>query len=330
MKTSRTGSIVAFVFSGLFVVAALWLFFNRQYAQDWLAVQSYTPSSEIVAINEKAQFTEKGNFIFYATQPRIASQEVFNKECPRREAASPILGCYTNEDRIYVYNLTNDQLDGMEEVTAVHEMLHAVWYRMSKDEQQKLTTELQAAYEKLNDPELKIRMDYYERTEPGEFANELHAILGTEVSSLSPELEQYYSQYFNRDAVLKLHQQYKAVYDKLTARANSLYASMQTLSSSIQSRSTAYDAAAEQLTADINSFNTRARSGEFSSQSQFNAERTALIRRTAALEAERNSLNKDIATYSTYYDEYQEISKQIELLNDSIDSFKEIEKAPSV
>ena len=330
MKTSRTGTIFAFVFSALFVTAAFWLFFNRQYAQDWISVQNFTPSAAIETINERAKFTEKGRFIFYATNPQVENQESFNKECPRQEPGSPILGCYTNDDRIFVYDITNKQLDGMEEVTAAHEMLHAAWHRATEAERQSLTTQLRAAYQKLGDSELKTRMDYYERTEPGEFVNELHAILGTEVASLDPSLETYYSQYFNRDAVLKLHQQYKSVYDSLYARADSLYTLMQTLSTSIQSRSSSYDAEVTQLSADIASFNKRAGNGVFTSQAQFNAERAALVRRTAALEAERSALNSDIVTYNTYYKEYDSISKQIELLNSSTDSFKEIEQAPSV
>lgn len=330
MKTSRTGSIIAFIVSGVFVVAAIWLFFNRQYAQDWISVQSFTPSSSIAGISERAQFTDKGQFIFYATQPSIENQETFNQQCPRQEAGSPILGCYTTNDRIYVYNITNEQLNGMEEVTAVHEMLHAVWYRTSSEDKERLTAELQAAYEALDDEELKTRMEYYERTEPGEFANELHAILGTEVASLSDSLETYYAQYFNRATVLKFHQQYKAVYTELNRRADALYTTMQTLSTSIQSRSAEYEAAVNQLTSDINSFNARARNDEFSSQSQFNSERAALVRRTASLNADRTRLNEDIVTYNGYYEEYQELSKQIEVLNNSIDSFKEIERAPSV
>lgn len=329
-KTSRTGSAVAFAFSAIFVVVALWVFFNRQLVLDQLSVWSYTPSADISAIGEKVQFTEKGTFVFYATSPTIAQPSDFNKKCPRQEAGSPILGCYTNEDHIYIYDLTNEKLNGMEEVTAAHELLHAVWYRTSDSEKEKLTTQLRAAYDKIDDAELKSRMDYYERTEPGEFTNELHAILGTEVVSLGEPLESYYEQFFSRNAVLKLHQQYSAVYKQLYARADELYAAMQALAITIQSRSVSYDTAVAQLSTDITSFNDRANSNGFSSQSQFNAERTALVRRTAALDTERDTINGQIETYNDYYNEYQDISKQVEVLNDSIDSFKQIDQAPSV
>lgn len=329
-KTSRAGAVTAFLVSALFVAAALWLFFNRQYAIDQVSVWSYQPSSAVATLSQKVKFTDKGKFIFYATKPELESQEAFNKECPRQETGSPILGCYTTDDRIYVYNLTNAQLEGMEEVTAAHEMLHAVWYRTSASDKEKLTTELQAAYEKLDDTELKTRMEYYQRTEPGEFANELHSILGSEKASLGEPLESYYSQFFNRAAVLKLHDQYSGVYKALYDRADTLYANMQSLAATIESTSTAYDAAVKQLSADISSFNTRAQNGGFTSQSQFNSERSALIRRTNALDAQRAAINNDIATYNGYYNEYQAIAKQIEVLNNSIDSFQQIQEAPSV
>lgn len=330
MRTSRTGSLIAFIVSGLFVAAAGWILLNRQYALDQLAVWSYEPSSAVQTIDQKVKFTDKGKFVFFATKPSVESQESFNKECPRQEAGSPILGCYTNDDRIYIYNLTNTQLSGIEEVTATHEMLHAVWYRTSGEDKTKLETELRAAYAKINDSEIKQRMEYYQRTEPGEFVNELHSILGTEIGSLGEPLESYYGKYFNRESVLGLHSQYKAVYTALYDRADKLYTEMDTLATSIQSRSTAYETAVKQYINDVDAFNARASSGNFTSLSQFNSIRSELVSRSNNLDKERQSINNDITTYNNDYNEYQDISKQIEVLNQSLDSFNQIQQAPSV
>jgi len=329
-RTSRTGSLIAFIVSGLFIAAAGWILLNRQYALDQLAVWSYEPSSAVQTIDQKVKFTDKGKFVFFATKPSIESQESFNKECPRQEAGSPILGCYTNDDRIYIYNLTNKQLSGIEEVTATHEMLHAVWYRTSGEDKAKLETELRAAYAKINDSEIKQRMEYYQRTEPGEFVNELHSILGTEIGSLGEPLESYYGKYFNRESVLALHSQYKAVYTALYDRADKLYTEMDTLATSIQSRSTAYETAVKQYINDVDAFNARASSGNFTSLSQFNSIRSELVLRSNNLDRERQSINNDITTYNNNYNEYQDISKQIEVLNQSLDSFNQIQQAPSV
>ncbi len=329
-KTNRVGSIVTFVVSALLIVSALWLYFNRQFVIDTITVWSYQPSETIQAIQSNAEFTDKGRFVFYATQPALEQQDAFNRECPRQEERSPILGCYTNDDRIYIYDLTNERLDGMEEVTAAHEMLHAVWRRMSDAEREKIAAELQTAYEKTDNAALKDRMAYYERTEPGELHNELHSILGTEIASLGEPLESYYGKYFDRSTVLALHAKYSSVYNGLYDRASELYSQMESLASSIESRSAEYQTAVRQYTADIQSFNTRANNGSFSSQNQFNRERAVLVARSAVLNNQRQAVNASITTYNKYYSEYQDIAKQIEVLNESIDSFHQIDQAPSV
>lgn len=330
MSTNKAGTVLSFVVSGVFIVVAIWAVLNRQLIFDQFSVWNYTPSAAIIEIEEKAAFTDDGQFIFYATHPVVAEQSEFNEECPRQEVGNPILGCYTSSDRIYIYELTNDQLAGMKEVTAVHEMLHAVWVRMGESERKEVDTLLRDAYASIEDSELKDRMAYYERTEPGQFTNELHSILGTEVHDLSPALEQYYAKYFDRETILALHDAYSAVYDSLYAQADDLYQKMEALAQSIETRSTQYDADVAQLSSDIDSFNARANSGNFASVSQFNAERASLIARRNALEAERIALNNDIALYNEYYAQYQELAKQIEVLNDSIDSFQDLESVPSV
>ena len=114
---------------------------------------------------------------------------------------------------IALFDVTDPRLDGIEEVVASHEMLHAAWDRMSQGEKDRLTPLLDAAYaEQANNKDLVERMAFYARTEPGEETNELHSILGTEVAHLSPALEKYYSQYFsNRQALVALHVKSNAV-----------------------------------------------------------------------------------------------------------------------
>jgi hypothetical protein len=330
-KSNRIRSSIAFVLSVALIAFAGWLYLNRTFVLDQITVWRYEPSAAISAIDTKVQFTDKGTFTFHATNPEVSKPSDFNTKCPRQESGSPILGCYTSDDRIYVFDITNQQLEGMKEVTAAHEMLHAAWQRMSKGEQSQVGALLSAAYEKNTDLDLKERMAYYQRNEPDALTNELHSILGTEVENLGPELESYYSQYFkDRQIILTLHQKYNDVYKGLYKRADSLYASMQTLSKSIETRSGAYDSSVAQLTTDIDKFNTRANNGDFDSPAQFNAERATLVNRSNQLEAERARINADIAQYGSYYDEYQTLSQQIEGLNNSIDSFKALGETPTV
>lgn len=330
-KHSLRRSLIGGGFSVVILAAAAFLFFNQQFVKDQITVWSYKPNQSIQNLESNIDFTPKGKFYFYAEQPQIENSDTFNKDCQRQEVGNPILGCYL-ASRIYVYDVKNAQLDGIEEVTAAHETLHAVWERMSESDQAKVSVLLEAEYAKLSgDTDLSQRMEYYKRAEPGQFDNELHSILGTEVSSLSPSLEAHYGQYFtDRQKVVAFHTKYAAVFTDLKSRSDSLYAELTTLAASIGARSVTYNNDVQQLSADIAAFNDRANRGDFSSQSQFNSERAALLSRSHQVDADRASITADIDTYNAKYAEYQTISSEIEALNKSIDSIPSLQPTPSV
>lgn len=322
-----TGSTLLTV---LIISAAIWVLLHRQYVWDQITVWTFRPDAAVLAIEDRVNFSDRGAFYFYATQPTIAGSDTFNQDCPRQEVSSPILGCYSN-GRIYIYDVTNEKLDGIEEVTAAHEMLHGVWERLTTYERDKLTTLLDEAYRNIDDPELKERMDYYARTEPGQLYNELHSIIGTERRSLSGKLEDYYSQFFqDRSVIVGLHEKYSRVFANLTNRAETLYDDMTSLGVTITSASTRYNQSIQQLSIDINSFNQRAQSGGFSSVAQFNRERAALIARSNQLENDRATINANITTYNDKYTEYQAIAEELAMLNQSIDSFSQLQDTPTL
>lgn len=329
-KHSRVGTIVSSVLSVTIIVLAGWIFFNRQFVLDQLTVWQFTPSEKVLAVEQRSGMTDKGRFAFYASRPIVAEQSDFNTQCPRHEQKSPIVGCYTTTGQIYIYDVTNAKLDGIEEVTAVHEMLHAVWHRMSNEEQQQLKGKLEAAYAKIDDADLHARMDYYQRAEPGEFANELHSILGSEYKNLGNDLESYYAGYFDRSVILARHDNYNNAYKVLTDESTNLLGGLQELSKSIETRSSAFRAETNQLSADIDSFNRRASAGEFSSVAQFNSERSALASRSNQLEAQRALVNADIEKYNASYEQYKQIASELQSLNDSLDSFHTLNEAPAV
>lgn len=323
-------AITSIIVITIFALAG-WILLNKQFVIDQLSVWSYEESADIAAINERLALNDKGTFYFYASHPEVSPSSSFNFDCPRQEVNNPILGCYTGDGRIYIYDIQDARLDGIEEVTAAHEMLHAAWDRLSSEEQKRVGALLRAAYTSINDPALSERMDYYQRTEPGEFENELHSILGTEVSHLSSELEAYYSQYFDsRGAVVALHDQYSNIFDQLKAQADKLYSELETLNKSIQAATAQYNTDAAQLSADISRFNQRAQDGDFTSITQFNSERAALVARSNQLEQDRQAINASIDVYSNKYDQYQGIAAELEGLNSSLDSFTNLAPSPSL
>jgi hypothetical protein len=330
-KRSINRSVTAGISSLLILGVAGFLFFNQQYVADQITVWSYQPSENVQNIEKRVDFTQKGQFYFYATRPQVDGSDQFNADCPRQEARSPILGCYA-AGRIFIYSVSNQKLDGIEEVTAAHEMLHSAWDRMTLGEKDKIGKLLRKEYQnRTDDTELQERMDYYSRTEPGEFENELHSILGTEEGTLGPELDSYYARYFeDRQKIVALHRQYDSVFHDLKSQSDALYQDLKVVASSIAVRTEQYNQDIRQLSSDIAVFNTKAESNGFSSASDFNRERSRLLARSNQTDVTRESISADIQTYNDKYAQYQAVSSEIDSLNESIDSIKDLQPSPSV
>ena len=281
-------------------------------------VRNYTPSSHISAIEQRVTLTSAGRRIFYATSPEVQDSGQFNGSCHSVERTTAILGCYYR-DRIYLYNVQNSELDGALDVTAAHELLHAAYARLSTFEQHKVDGLVRAAYQKVkNEPTLKRLMEYYKQAEPGAEINELHSILGTTIANLDSELERYYARYFtNRASIVTLNQRYTQVFSELDQQATSLKAKISAEESSLKTETDAYQNELNQLNSDIQSFNQRAVSGDFSSQ-EFYATRSALSGRVASLNSQQNQLNTRISAYNTMIAEYNKLAVRAQQLNQSM------------
>jgi hypothetical protein len=294
---------------------------NRQYIIDTVAVASFQPSAQIMTIANRAHLSKDGRFYFYASRPQIESSSKFNNDCQRKEAKSPILGCY-NGLHIYLFDVTDERLDGIEEVTAAHEMLHAVYDRLGDADKQRIDMLLQQAYDRVKTKELASRMAYYNRAEPGEFNNELHSILPTEFSNLGPDLESYYGKYFsNRDALISLHAKVEKQFNILSTKASTLIKQIDELAISINNSTRQYNQQSTQLSQDIQSFNNRASStGGFSSKAEFESERALLSSRSEQLDLVRQQIEQKILTYKDLLTQLNTINSEAASLNQSLDS----------
>lgn len=309
------------MFAAALVAGSLWLWFERQYVVDAIQYYQYHPTASVEDISERAKLTDSAKFTFYATWPAVESSDAFNQHCERKEANSPILGCYV-ANRIYIFDVTDERLKGIKAVTAAHELLHAEYDRLPDSEKQRLKPLLQTAYEKVATPDLKERMKYYEKTEPGEEFNELHSILGTEFASLGPELEEYYRQYFqDRQAVVELHEKVESVFTDLSKEASQLADQIEQLAHKINDETKQYNQGVEVLNRDVEAFNARAsRAGGFTTQSEFQAARQTLVGRSSELNTLRQQIQADIATYKTLLAKLDSINAQSAKLNQGLDS----------
>lgn len=324
------GAVVSIAISLTIILGAGWLFLNRQFVADQVTVWSFQPSAAVESIEQRIKLTDEGRFYFYVTQPVVAGADSFNVDCPRQEPESPILGCYTM-GKMFIFDIKNSELDGIKEVTAAHEMLHAVWERMSEPEQARLSALLRTAYEQNTNDELASRMAYYERTQPGDFFNELHSILPTEFATLSPELEDHYAAFFqDRQLIVLLNEQYSSVFNSIVDQINGLYDEITTLGANIESDRSVYNDRVNSLDGAIANFNRRADSGNFTTIGQFNNERASLVNQTTNLEVFGSQISANIDRYNTLLAQYEAVALRLESLNRSIDSIADLQQAPSL
>ncbi len=196
------------------VVAALpfVLLWQHQNISDWLRLRGYTPPARIAELTEHTQMTDEGRKLFYVHAPQLNDRTAFNVNCAGFEQTI-VLGCYITHRSIYIFDVEDPRLEGVEEVTSAHEMLHAAYDRLSASEKQAVDRMTKNAFDNLNDERIKKVVASYEERDRTVVSNELHSILATEVRVLPSDLESYYQRYFtNRQAVVAFSEQYEAVF----------------------------------------------------------------------------------------------------------------------
>lgn len=301
-----------------------WLFLNRQFIVDWAAVQQFQASTEISALVAGSGMSKQGEFLYLASKPQLDERSDFNKNCAMRESQSIVLGCYVG-GRIYIFNVTDERIDGIRNVVAAHEMLHAVYERLSNSEREKLDKLLSDQLEKTTDQDILELVKIYDKTEPGQRWNELHSIFATEVRNLSNELETHYRKYFvDRDKTLTSYEKYRQVFADLEKRAEILQGELATKKAEIARRTADYEAEISDLPADVNTFNKKAATtGAFASEAEFQAAREDLIGRQNALDALADSINNLVDNYNQGVSELGVLGIEIDKLNQNLNSQSE-------
>jgi hypothetical protein len=286
---------------------------------DTVQADAFHPSARVQAVNQRLELTSRGTDLLYASHATIEDQEQFNTSCQSSERTAAILGCYYQRN-IYLFNITNSELDGAIEVTAAHEMLHAAYERLNFIERAHVDSLIKAEYQHLmKDPAIAEEMAYYQKAEPGAEINELHSIIGTTVADISPELESYYGQYFQkRSDIVALNEKYNAVFVALNKKAEALQASITAEQPAIKAALEAYNADRQQLETDIDTFNQRAASNGFSSQSSFNVTRNALMARVGEMNARRSAINQRVDNFNAMITELNQLSVRVNEINQSL------------
>jgi Skp family chaperone for outer membrane proteins len=310
---------VSIVAQAVVVAGAGWVVANPRLVSDAVTVHRFDPPLAISALATDADMSERGRFVFYASTPELVPAESFDLYCSRDEPGIGVLGCFTLADaRIYLYDITDADLEPFEIVVAAHEMLHAAWDRLSSDEQSHLEAPLEEAFASLGpNHELVERIASYEEFDPTSRVPELYAILGTEISPLPEVLELHYSDYFvDRSVVVSIWRQIDAIFIDLETELERLSAELEALATQIDAERAATESDAAALEIDISAFNARAEQpGGYSSQSAFERDRDALLARQTALTARIDATNLLIDSYNAVVEEFTALNDQARALN---------------
>jgi uncharacterized protein YdaU (DUF1376 family) len=265
------------------VVAALVLQTQRQPLLDWWHLRGYDAPAAVAKIATEDTMTAKAKQLLYVNHPKITNGSDFTKNCPKGGEKTVVLGCYLgNDGGIYIYAVSDARLNGVEQVTAAHEMLHAAYRRLSTPERTKVDAELMDFYKHdLTDQRIKDTIAAYQKSEPNDVVNEMHSVFGTEVANLPAALTKYYAQYFtDRSVVTGFTASYQA---EFTGR---------------QAQIAAYDTQLSGLKAQIDA-----------NQDILDNQRSALDTQSARMDSERSSgqisaYNADVDTYNAAVNSY--------------------------
>ena len=322
-ETTKKWHLLGWLFLLVLIIAGMVLFLNREWVGDFYRGVTYQPSSEMVRIRGDLELTERGEFLFNAAQPELNGRAEFNEYCLTKNDETAVLGCYTGGN-IYVYDITDQQLAGIRELTTAHELLHAVWARMSEGEKTALVEPLTQTFE-ANQAALGEEIDNYETSQKQE---ELYVRAGTEVKNLPDVLEKHYAEIFkDQDKIVGYYDSYISVFKALEAEMKNLQAEMETMNAEITAKLAEYEQRWGRLNNDIAEFNKCAEeAGCFVSEYDFYSKRAVLMTEQEALNVMYDEINELVETYNSKVEIYNADVLKSEKLNTIINSAAQPQK----
>ena len=282
---------------------------------DTIAANGYEAPEELSKLIEEIDLTDDGMRILKASRPELQEADAFNQNCTVITDGTTVLGCY-HDKRIYVYNIQKTELNGIRQTTLAHELLHAIWERMSYTERQAILPSLKSVY----DGSEMLQRDL-EKTSPDSFDDELHSRVGTQLDpeKMPEDLRTHYAKYFKQPAkIFAFYDKYNSIFEDFKKQAEELLAIIDEHHTKYDEMLAEYEAEFKQWTLDKNDFNQRASSGAIATTEQFKAERTALINRQDELQKKRNVIIEYAKETNNYVDTYNSSVRFFNELQDSI------------
>jgi hypothetical protein len=294
-------------------IAALLLMFGPS-VREWYILRDYEPPARVVQLADETTMTGQGRRLFYLNRPEVLDASEFNTRCAGADSEQTIiLGCYYSPQRgIFLFRVDEPELQGIEHVTAAHEMLHAAYDRLSRSERERIDALLTDYYQtELRDERLLRIMELYKATDAQHLANEMHSIFGTEIGVLPEELEQHYQKYFtDRQVVAGFAASYQAAFTSRQDQVDKYDAELLAIEQQIQQNSAELDAQAQALAADRQRVEASGNQEAVDAYNQRVAAYNALLAQTNAL----------VDQYNQIVERRNEIALEQKQLQRSIDS----------
>lgn len=314
----KFGSVLITLVSLVVFAASIFFILRQDDVIDWWLLREYEPPAEIAMLAENTTMTELGERYFFVYQPTLLDRDTFRQSCTVAEK-SIVLGCYVSRQGIYIYDVSDEQLSGIREVTAAHEMLHVAYERLSASERERIDELNLAVYDQLDDERIRRTIQAYRDRDPKIVANELHSILPTEVRNLdNPELEEYYAQYFeDRLAVVSFSEQYASVFIEARERVEQLDGQLKQQRSEIELLQSTLDSQAASLEAERSRLNQLFEAEDFAA---YNAGVDSFNANVQSYNQAINRLQLLITEYNALVNERNAAVVSYESLTTSIDT----------
>lgn len=309
-ELTAVGVMIALVGALVFVV-------QTPTVQDIWRGWGYEPETRIAEIEEDLELTDRGKRLFRATRPIIEQSTDFNTHCGSHSAEISVIGCYTG-GKMYIYEITNDELADANTVTAAHELLHAAWERMGEGEKARISALLDEVYQQ-NAEWMESELEAYTADVRKE---EMYTRAGTKLENLPEELEKHYADYFrNRAQIVAFYHNYEAPFERLKSEMATLRTEILAEKEVIALERERYVSDAQSLSFKIDSFNNCANTlGCFVSEADFRRRRGELETEQENLELRREALNQRIDANNAKIAQYEETQMALGELNDVMNS----------
>lgn len=309
--------IIGWISTITFILLLVGAVVFQQDIRDWLKLRGYVPPAEIVALADDTSMLGNARRLFYVQHPLLADKNTFNEYC-RNGEETIVLGCYIHGQGIYLLDVTDERITGVEEVTAAHELLHAAYERLSSKERSRIDTLTNKAFNELQDDRIRQTIEVYRQKDPAIVPNELHSILGTEVRVLPQELEEYYARYFSdRAQVVTLSEQYEQVFIERQNAIRTFDEQLKSLKAAIDALQAELLAEEARLTSERNQLNAYKASGQIASYNQLVP---SYNKKVNEYNKGIESLESQIATYNDIVQRRNDVAAEEAELVEAIDS----------